>query len=85
MKKIMKYLSASFVAILIVFVTSNKVLADMLPPGKFDEVPADERANFFEIVQPQYILIGITIILAIWVSFVLLAKLRDSDKQNSEK
>lgn len=85
MKKVIKYFSGLFVIVLSVFVTAKNAFADMLPPGKFDQVPKDQRTNFFDIVEPQYVLIGITIIVAIGISFALIAKLRDNQEKENEK
>ncbi|MCK4636008.1 MAG: hypothetical protein KAT32_04020 [Candidatus Moranbacteria bacterium] len=85
MKKIIKYFSGLFVIVLSVFVTAKNAFADMLPPGKFDQVPKDQRTNFFDIIQPQYVLIGITIIIAIGVSFALIAKLREVQEKEEIK
>lgn len=78
--KLSKYFSFLTVFILTVLVSTQKVFADMLPPGDFDKVPKDERTAFFDVVEPQYVLIGLTVILGIIVSFAFMAKLRDGDQ-----
>lgn len=86
MKKIIKYSSGLALVILSVFVTTKSAFADMLPPGNlFYKVPKDERAGLLEIIEPQYILIGVTVIIGIIVSFSLIAKLRDGEEEKGKK
>lgn len=80
MKKISKYLSGLFTFLFLAVFTTKSALADMLPPGnQFYKVPKNERAGLLEIIKPQYILIGIVVIVGIIVSFALIAKLRDGE------
>ncbi len=86
MKKISKYLSGLFAFLMLFTFTTKQVLADMLPPGnQFYKVPKDERAGILEIIEPQYIIIGITVIIGIIVSFALIAKLRDSEEESENE
>lgn len=86
MKKIIKYSSIWTVFVLSIFLTAKSAFADMLPPGNlFYKVPKDERAGLLEIIEPQYILIGVTVIIGIIVSFALIAKLRDGEEEQGKK
>lgn len=86
MKNIIKYSSGLAFLVFCIFFTTKSAFADMLPPGNlFYKVPKDERAGLLEIIEPQYILIGVTIIVGIIASFALIAKLRDGEEKSKKK
>ncbi len=82
MKKYLNFLSILTLSLLF---STQEAFADMLPPGNFDKIPKDERTKFFDIIEPQYIIIGITVIIGIIVSFALIAKLRDSEEESESE
>lgn len=85
MKKITTYLNRLFLIVLAFSFSTKRVLADMLPPGRFDEVAEEDKQGFFDLVEPQYVLIAITIIVAIGISFAFLSKIRESEDDKVNK
>ncbi len=78
MKKNKKSTSILTYATLFLLFSAQKVFADLGPPGDWDRTKRLEPSSnsFFDLLQPQYIIIGIIVLIVVIFSFWILFKMR---------
>lgn len=79
MKKIKTFFTILSIFGLPLLISTQNVLADLLPPGERRKPNINIYYESY-IIKPQYIIIGIIILFIIVISFIALFKIRKNDK-----